>query len=52
MNEVTYLGICASLAAFLGAALARRFPNEGFLQSQVVLNLALVVMALTVLTVR
>ena len=52
MNEITYLGICASLAAFLGAALARRFPNEGILQSQVVMSLALMVMALTALTVR
>jgi hypothetical protein len=52
MNEITYLGICSSLAAFLGSALSRRFPEDGIVQSQIIINLSLLVVGLGVLTVR
>ena len=52
MNEITYLGVCSSLTAFLGSALARRFPDDGVLQSQIIINLSLLVAVLGALTVR
>jgi hypothetical protein len=52
MNEVTYLGICCSLVAYLESAVARRRPDDGILHSQIIFNLAVLVSALVLLTGR